>query len=53
MKETPDQEIQKIDEKLEILYAEYADVIKKRNSIYEELAEIEKEIKNQLKNKEK
>lgn len=49
MKETPDQKIQEIDEKLEILYGEHADLIKKQNLIYEKLAEIEKEIKNQLK----
>lgn len=42
MKETPDQEIQKIDEELKILYGEHADLIKKQNLLYEELAEIEK-----------
>ena len=49
MKETPDQKIQDIDEELEILYAKHADLIKKQNLIYEKLAEIKKEIKNQLK----
>ena len=39
MKETPDQEIQKIDEELKILYGEHADLIKKQNLLY---AEIEK-----------